>query len=220
MKGSPLSGARQRTRRAILDAMVDVITETGGIGFSVQAVADRAGVTHRTVYNHFPTRESLCDAFSDYVDESLASITGLADEPQWSLARLPEMVEGLYANLAQRDRQCRAYAMLMIGSRRPMSAWRKRSLMAEKLIAREQSPAIPLTPRQVTALIRMFASTMGWHLLTEQCGLSTGEASAASAWATRTLLDAALDKRTKGRTRKPPAPSSRRGANPTRRSRK
>jgi hypothetical protein len=38
----------------------------------------------------------------------------------------------------------------------------------------------------------MFVSTMGWHLLTEQCGLSTDEAAAASTWATRTLLDAAI----------------------------
>jgi hypothetical protein len=69
----------------------------------------------------------------------------------------------------------------MIGNRRPMSAWRKRSLMAEKLIAREQSGRIPLTARQVTAVIRMFVSTMIWHLLTEQCGLSTDEAGAAGA---------------------------------------
>jgi AcrR family transcriptional regulator len=51
--------------------MVDVIMETGGVGLSVQAVADQAGVTHRTIYNHFPTRQALCDAFSDYVDELL-----------------------------------------------------------------------------------------------------------------------------------------------------
>ena len=163
--------------------MVDVIMETDGIGFSVQAVADRAGVTHRTIYNHFPTREALCDAFSDYVDELLVASSG-APEPTWSLASIPLLVEDLYRTLALRDRHARAYVMLMIGNRRPMSAWRKRSLMAEKLIAREQSGRIPLTPRQVTAVIRMFVSTMGWHLLTEQCGLSTDEAAAASAWAT------------------------------------
>src|SRR4030095_12883026 len=76
MKSKASAGTRQRTRRAILDAMVDVIMETDGIGFSVQAVADRAGVSHRTIYNHFPTRESLCDAFSDYVDELLEASSG------------------------------------------------------------------------------------------------------------------------------------------------
>ena len=200
--------------------MVDVIMETDGIGFSVQAVADRAGVTHRTIYNHFPTREALCDAFSDYVDELLSNG---APEPTWSLTSLPELVERLYRALAVRDRHARAYVMLMIGNRRPMSAWRRRSLMAEKLIAREQDAATPLTPRQVTAVIRMFASTMGWHLLTEQCGLSTDEAATASAWATRSLLDAALagrtTKRTTKRTAKASSSASHGAANATRRRR-
>jgi AcrR family transcriptional regulator len=205
-------GTRQRTRRAILEAMVDVIMETGGIGFSVQAVADRAGVTHRTIYNHFPTREALCDAFSDYVDELLET-SGAA--PTISLASLPVLVEDLYRTLALRDRHARAYVMLMIGNRRPMRAWRNRSRVAEKLIAREQSGRTPLTPRQVTAAIRMFVSAMGWHLLTEQCGLSTKEAAAASAWATRTLLDAAIAKR----TATPSPPRSRGGASTPRRRR-
>jgi AcrR family transcriptional regulator len=214
MKAAAPAGTRQRTRRAILEAMVDVILETDGIGFSVQAVADRAGVTHRTIYNHFPTREALCDAFSDYVDELLEASSGRS-APTITLASLPVVVEDLYRTLALCDRHARAYVMLMIGNRRPMRAWRNRSRMAEKLIAREQSARTPLTPRQVTAAIRMFVSTMGWHLLTEQCGLSTEEAAAASAWATRTLLDAAVAKR----TATPSSPRSLGGSSATRRRR-
>src|SRR5512134_1076600 len=74
MNSKTSSGTRQRTRRAILEAMVDVIMESDGIGFSVQAVADRAGVTHRTVYNHFPTREALNDAFAEHVEQALAEL--------------------------------------------------------------------------------------------------------------------------------------------------
>jgi AcrR family transcriptional regulator len=218
MKASASGGTRHRTRRAILEAMVDLIMETDGIGFSVQAVADRAGVTHRTIYNHFPAREALCDAFSDYVDGLLMASSG-APEPAWSVASIPLLVDGLYRTLALRDRHARAYVMLMIGNRRPMSAWRKRSLMAEKLIAREQSGQVPLTPRQVTAVIRMFVSTMGWHLLTEQCGLSTDEAATASAWATRTLLDAAIGKGATRRTARPSSSPSQGAAHATRRRR-
>src|SRR5687767_7658507 len=217
MKSRPSGGTRERTRRAILEAMVDVITEADGIGFSVQAVADRAGVTHRTIYNHFPTRQALCDAFSDYVDEVL--LGSRAPEPTWSLRSIPQLVENLYQTLALHDRHARAYVMLMIGNRRPMTGWRKRSLMAEKLIAREQSDGTPLTPRQVTAVVRMFVSAMGWHLLTEQCGLSTDEAAKASAWATRTLLDAATAKPAVRSIAKPSSSPSQRGAHATRRRR-
>src|SRR5262245_5486480 len=101
MKSKATAGTRQRTRRAILEAMVDVIMETDGIGFSVQAVADRAGVTHRTIYNHFPTREALCDAFADYVDELLEESAG-RPAPTMALASLPVVVEGLYRTLALR----------------------------------------------------------------------------------------------------------------------
>jgi hypothetical protein len=140
-------------------------------------------------------------------------------EPPWSLASLPDLVEGLYRTLALRDRHARAYVMLMIGNRRPMSAWRKRSLMAEKLIARELSGPTPLTPRQLTAIIRLLISTMGWHLLTEQSGLSTDEAAAASAWATRTLLDAAIAKPAARSTARPSSSRSQRGVHATNRRR-
>jgi len=66
-------------------------------------------------------REALCDAFSDYVDELLYVSSGVP-EPTWSLASLPLLVEGFYRTLALRDRHARAYVMLMIGSRRPMTA--------------------------------------------------------------------------------------------------
>jgi hypothetical protein len=128
-------------------------------------------------------------------------------------------VEGLYRTLALRDRYVRASVMLMLGNRRPMKAWRNRTRTAEKLIARELAGRTPLTPRQVAATIRMFVSSMGWHLLTEQCGLSTEEAAAASAWATRTLLEAATARRTPKRTARPSSSPSQGAANAPRRRR-
>ena len=181
---------RQRTRRAILDAVADVIVQSRGLGFSVQEVADRAGLSHRTVYNHFPTREALCEGFSAYVDELLLSSDPAPDD-NLSLASFPAVVDPLYRALETRERYVRAYVMLMIGSRRPVKTWRKRTQLFETLIAREAAVPPPLTVHQVTAAIRMFVSSMGWHLLTEHLGLSTDEAAATGAWATRTLLDAA-----------------------------
>jgi AcrR family transcriptional regulator len=196
------NNARDRTRRAILEAMADVITDTSGIGFSVQAVADRAGVTHRTVYNHFPTREALCEGFSAYVDELLVS-TGTIDPPPAvpQLEELPVIINTLYKALALRERYARAYVMLMIGNRTPLGTWRARTRSFEQQIAKKAGATPVIAPRLAAAAVRMFASTMGWHLLTEQCGLSTGEAAAACEWATRTLLDSAT---THGRS---PAPS-------------
>lgn len=189
--------ARTQTRRAILEAMADVITETNGIGFSVQAVADRAGVSHRTVYNHFATRDALCDAFAEYVDEVLMATTDRAPDLGRGLSSWPDAVRDLYGVLARGDRHARASVMLMIGTRRPVKVWRARSAAIEKMIAREGGGKAPLPPKQVAAAVRLFMSSMGWHLLTDQCGLTTDEAAATSAWATRTLLEAATRRRTK-----------------------
>jgi len=212
MKSGTDSSSRQRTRRAILEAMADVITDTNGIGFSVQAVADRAGVTHRTIYNYFPTREELCEAFSEYVDELLASAGRLTEPLAISIASLPAVVEELYRTLALRDRYVRASVMLMLGNRRPMKAWRGRTNALEKEIARGAVGPTPLAPRQAAAAVRMFVSSVGWHVLTEQIGLSTDEAAVTSAWATRTLLEAAIGRR----AATPSFRRSRRGAHATR----
>lgn len=195
------SGVRQRTRRAILEALADVIIETEGIGFSIQAVADRAGLSHRTIYNHFPTRDALCEAFADYVDELLTS-RSVMPELEPTLDALPALVESLYHTLELRDRYVRASVMLMIANRRPLESWRTRTQMFESWVAREAGRPTPLPARQMAAALRMFASSMGWHLLTEQYGLSTAEAAATSVWATRTLLAAI-------KAGKPSAPSSR-----------
>jgi AcrR family transcriptional regulator len=205
-------GARDRTRRAILEAMADVISEAGGIGFSVQAIADQAGVTHRTIYNHFPTRDALCEGFAAYVDEVLIESTGMPAALKPTFDAIPELSE-LYKLFAARERHCRAYVMLMIGNRQPSQTWRSRSRLVEQEIALHSREAAPISPKLAAAAVRMFASTMGWHLLTDQCGLTTDEAATASRWATQTLLDAAIGGRRAPRTPK----SSKRGQDASRR---
>jgi AcrR family transcriptional regulator len=52
----------EATRNAIVAAAVEMFLERRSDGFSVQEVADRAGLTHRTVYRYFPTRDELITA--------------------------------------------------------------------------------------------------------------------------------------------------------------
>lgn len=54
-----LSRHARATREAIIDATLDLFLERKGLGFSMQEVADRAEVTHRTLYRYFPSRDSL-----------------------------------------------------------------------------------------------------------------------------------------------------------------
>ena len=80
------------TREAITDAVADAIRERG-IDFSVQDVADRAGITHRTVYRHFDGRDALINAVGDRFERWLAE-EGVA-EPE-TLDELPQHVERVF----------------------------------------------------------------------------------------------------------------------------
>lgn len=85
----------------------------------------------------------------------------------------------------------RANVMVTIASRAPAGVARERTAALEELIRREAKVRPPLTPRGLTAAVRLFVSTTGWHLLTEHFGLSAEEATTTAAWATRTLLNGA-----------------------------
>jgi AcrR family transcriptional regulator len=70
----------EATRNAILKAALDLFLERQSDGFSVQEVADRAGLTHRTVYRYFPTRQELLGATAErlapaVVDQRFAEVS-------------------------------------------------------------------------------------------------------------------------------------------------
>lgn len=61
------SALRQRRRQAILSATRELARTSGPGGFTVEEVAAAAGVSRRTVFNHFTTFESLLVAVCDDV---------------------------------------------------------------------------------------------------------------------------------------------------------
>jgi AcrR family transcriptional regulator len=70
----------EATRKAILEAGAQLLLERRNDGFSVQEVADRAGLTHRTVYRYFPTRQDLMAATArslspGFVDDSFSEVS-------------------------------------------------------------------------------------------------------------------------------------------------
>jgi AcrR family transcriptional regulator len=178
------------TRHAILDALAHVLVESTAFGFSVQDVAKRAGVTHRTVYNHFPTREALSDALASYVEERLSGLGPPIDAQLPPLQGFADQIGPLYRGLATQEVHSRAYVMLMMANRRPARLTRKRSQRFEEAVARDAQLPAGLSAAELSAVIRLFMSTTGWHTLTEHLGLSTERAASAAAWATRALVNA------------------------------
>jgi AcrR family transcriptional regulator len=178
------------TRRAILSALGDQIAESGTMGFTIRDVAERAGVTQRTVYNHFPTREELSNAFAAHVEELIGSELGAPPEEGIRVAGLPGVVRDFYPILEAHEAPLRAYAMLTVATRAPAQVATDRSRRFEALLEDELGPLPDGQAHAIVAAIRMFLSTTGWHLLTEHHGLSHGDAARTASWATRVLLEA------------------------------
>jgi AcrR family transcriptional regulator len=69
--GSPRNARSQRTRTAILVATREILERDGGIAaLTMAAVAERAGISRRAVYLHFPTRGELVIGLFHHVNET------------------------------------------------------------------------------------------------------------------------------------------------------
>jgi len=87
----------EATRNAILDAAVGLLLERRSAGFSVQEVADRVGLTHRTVYRYFPTRQDLMGATAQHL------APGFADETFIEVSTVEEWIDAIGAHLARTE---------------------------------------------------------------------------------------------------------------------
>lgn len=193
---------RAETREAILEALAEIVVKQGGLDFSIQQVADRAGVTHRTVYNHFPTREALREGLAEHVEERLAQTTPRPDAGEITVERLPPMAAQAYAAFEQDPARLRANVILMLASRGLARVTKNRTAAFQKAIEAHAPLQAPIPSHAVVAAVRMFLSVTGWHLLTELYGLTPREASDTAVWATRTLLDGAIGTRRRRSRRK------------------
>jgi AcrR family transcriptional regulator len=81
---------QEETRRRIVDAAVELHTTLGPSRTTVQAIAEKAGVTRPTVYAHFPDAPSLFEACSGHV----RATTPPPDPTRWhSIADPSERLE-------------------------------------------------------------------------------------------------------------------------------
>jgi AcrR family transcriptional regulator len=93
------------TRRRIVDAAYDLFYRDGFTAASVDAVAEAAGVTKRTFYYHFASKQALIEAaLAQQHELSLARIRRWADRVSGDPLT---MVESLFADFATWSKQAR-----------------------------------------------------------------------------------------------------------------
>jgi AcrR family transcriptional regulator len=129
----PTNARSRRTRAALLGAAHAILEAQGFEALTMSAVADRAGVTRRAVYLHFPTRADLVGALFDHV----AAVEGLAESLR-AVWEAPDAVSALDEWAAH---VARYHPRLLAVDRAVQRVWRddpdaaehRRRVIAEKL---------------------------------------------------------------------------------------
>jgi AcrR family transcriptional regulator len=184
---SPLRAEQvEQTRRRILEAVTALVADETAEELTVPRVAERARVSLRTVYRHFPTREALFDAWADWIERSLR--LPLHSYPE-TLEGLVDMPERLYRVYDEEEPLVRA----MLSGRAARDVRQRTRRRRQKAFARALEEATaglePAERQRILAVLYLLNSAPAWHAMREQWGLDGAEAGKAAAWAVRVLVD-------------------------------
>jgi AcrR family transcriptional regulator len=169
----------EATRTAILRAASDLFLERKFDGFSVQEVADRAGLTHRTVYRYFPTRQELMHATVQHL------APGMDEEPFSQVSTVEEWIAAVGAHFAFIEANFEVVRGLMVAAlasdelRR--SGQRLRDREAHRLeVFRREFPHLPQGEAHRTfAALRHLTSPVSYVFMRLRFGMSPTEATEA-----------------------------------------
>jgi AcrR family transcriptional regulator len=183
------------TRDRIIDAAVELLSRGDAAEIGMQDVADTAGVSVRTVYRNFATREDLFDAVVTMIRDRMAELAGpppgspdaAIDATRNTVAAVYELeplYRALFATQAGRESHRRTAA-----ARR--AAFHK-SYAAETVGLGESSAKV------FGALTHLVSASNSVLFLKDYWGLTAEEAGRAFEWAIAALVDAIRDPKRRG----------------------
>ena len=187
MKSAYASPLRERqkadTRALILETVERLLTRRSLGELSLATVAQEAGVTERTVYRHFETREQLLEATWAAVNDAI----GIKDFPQ-TAAELIERPKHLFPAFEKRAEVIRAMLASPQGREMRLRAntQRQSAIRAAVKSARPNLREPALT--RLCAAVQLFCSASAWATMTDYWGLDSAEAGRAASDAIAQLL--------------------------------
>jgi AcrR family transcriptional regulator len=190
------------TREAILVAAVDLFIERQSDGFSVQEVADRVGLTHRTVYRYFPTRQELLGATA----ERLAP--ALVDQRFAEVATVEEWIDAVGLHFAHTEANFelvrRVVAALFTSENLRLFGQDLRDRDIHRWeVFRRQFPHLPEgDARRTFATLRHLISSTSYVLYRLRFGLSPAEATEAIQSAASQIVEQAASRDRASRPRR------------------
>jgi len=170
---------------AILDALVDRLEAEDPEDVSLPQIAVDAGVSIRTLYRHFPSREALFEAAGPRIVQRVGLPTGLAGgaddiaasflRASGALSRHPKLARSLL--LSSLGRLARG------GHRRQ----RVRDIM--DAVGEVTDHLEPIEARRRSAVVAYLCSAAAFVTVAEEAELEVDDARIAVAWAITALID-------------------------------
>ncbi|HEX5378398.1 MAG TPA: TetR/AcrR family transcriptional regulator [Phenylobacterium sp.] len=174
------------TREAILDAVERRLQDGGLDELTFMQVAQEAGVSDRTVYRHFPTKDALLEAFWRRVQQSLGIATSTRSWADY-LATRP----AAFAEMDRREAVLRA----VMNSSQAHEARLRLNAERQAGIRRVVAEAVGELPEpqftELCALVHLLGSAPAWQALKDYWGIEGDAAGRVVAQAVATLADAA-----------------------------
>lgn len=166
------SRATEAIRDRILDATLDELAIVGGETITLQAVAARADVAQRTLYNHFAGREEiLAAAFLHHAQKTRAEIEALSVPDAETGEQLRHVVAAYYARYDRMGARLDVLLSLrgfpeLDEHVRTIRAWRREMLAG--IVERAERDGTLAVPAAVgVALAFTLTSHAGWQTLRE-----------------------------------------------------
>lgn len=188
---SPLRNRRaEQLREDLRDRFLKLVLKKGLEGFTMQELADAAGVSVRTLYRYYPSREALTEAVKEEArraQEKMEALRGPRDRTENPdfFATTFEFFEER-ADMIKASRIIRESGIDPPGARErtdDVRAWVKANLELH-----------PEAANQLTGLLRLLGSTDAWLRLTEDdLALDSRQAGHAVQWAIDVLTEAAKE---------------------------
>jgi len=166
-----------------LEAAMASIRKEGLEALTIAQVAKDAGITDRTVYRHFQTREELLKA----VWGRMQSRIGLGGFPR-TVDALLAAPAALFPRFDAQEGAVRASMYSQAGREVRASANRERQQAMQACVAQALPELDESARRRRAAVIQMIGSSHGWACFKDYWGLDTDEAARAATEAIAILL--------------------------------
>jgi AcrR family transcriptional regulator len=171
------------TRERILGAVADLLERGAADDVTVPSVAEASGVSLRTIYRYYPTREELLEAAGRWIGDELLKHPYPCD-----LDAVADLYEEGARDFDERPGLVRALAFSQLG--RHVRGYRRR----ERLDAIGRALRAELTDlsepelQRAEAVLAYLHNMLAYTTLREENGLSGQEIGEAIGWAIRTLI--------------------------------